>query len=178
MIKVHLKEHPQLKTQHFKDIIKEYTIKLILEQDPAMDAAAAAPPPPAPPDPSKIGAETKGDTDPIQFVNSRIVSLIELSKEELFKEITRTNLEARKPLQIQSIPIDQTKDIDDFIKSFKDNYSKDYFTLKTFIEATTPGNPKYEQLKSDIDNFIKLCEKHINTDQSSINPSNVQEAPM
>lgn len=164
-----------MKPQRFNNLLKEQLVKIILEQDPA---AAGVPPPPPPADPTSVSAANKEDIDPIQFVASRVKALIDTGAESIIKEIAKNNSEARKPLQLKSVPIDQTKNVEDFIKSFKNNYSKDYFLIRNFIDATTEGSVKYEQLKTDINTIIKLGEKHLDTRTSSVEPSDMESAPI
>jgi len=161
-----------LKTLSFDDVVKNTVVKILEQGGPP----GAPPPPPA--DPSKITNLDKEQLDPIIFVQSRIKSLIELGPDDFIKKIKEMNLEARKPLQIKSDPIDQTKDIEDFIKSFKKTYTEDYLTLKRFIDVTSEGSDKFESLKKDIKKLINLSQEHLETAQETITPSNVEAAPM
>lgn len=140
------------------------------------------PAPPTPADPNQISKNLSPDykekLDPSEFVSQRIKSLIDVGEKNILKEINKINIEAKKPLSIKSGPIDPSKSIDDFLKSFKKNYSSDYNILKRFIEVTDENNNKFEILKKDIQNIINLSKKHLDSDSQFVNPSNVEEAPM
>lgn len=160
-----------MKTPSFDEVVKNTIFKIINEQG----APGAPPAPPA--DPTKISADDKEQLDPVQFVNARIKSLIDLGADSFIDNLKKMNTDAKKPLQIKSLPIDQSENIEDFVKSFKKNYAEDYATLKRFIDVTNEG-AKFDMLKKDIKDIIRLSKEYIDTDQESITPSNVAAAPM